>query len=355
MCRAIRRPGRAGGGGRGLVAQRGGDRLLDLVLQRTAGNLPGHKRGDHVADLGQPPDRLGVPGHEQVEPAFGTVVDGGGPRGGLVEDLLGLSLGAGHGGLGLLVRVRHRALGLGPGGVPGLLRLGPGAGHRVLRLLLGGAQHPLGLALGLGPELVRLGLGLGALPVGVGLGVVAQLLDLFVRAVALRLGLVVGKLQDLANTLADLLVRRPAAGRLPGRGKFQPEPLVLIKGVGEPVFKVAGLADLVAGSRRKLVHLPSAVAAPLNLKFFRAQVSNAVGVFGHDVTRQMIQADATSRLRGRWGGGPSLRMCTVGGPSTAGVLPVAGRARRYAMTPMTLVLMAPSAQPKRLSIQLCLD
>src|SRR5580704_16849772 len=53
-----------------VVADRGRDRLLDLVLQRAAGDLASDQGGDHVADLRQPPDRLGVPGHEQVEAAL---------------------------------------------------------------------------------------------------------------------------------------------------------------------------------------------------------------------------------------------------------------------------------------------
>ena len=48
-------------------------------------------------------------------------------------------------------------------------------------------------------------------PVGFLLRVGQLLLDVIVRAGLLRLGLVVGELQDLGDPLADLLVSRPVA------------------------------------------------------------------------------------------------------------------------------------------------
>ena len=90
--------------------------------------------------------------------------------------------------------------------------LGLRAGDGVLRLLLGSAQHPLCLLLRLGSVLVGLRLDVGAELLGVGLRIGAQLGDLVVRLGALRLCLIIGQLEDLADALADLLVRRLAAG-----------------------------------------------------------------------------------------------------------------------------------------------
>ena len=62
------------------------------------------------------------------------------------------------------------------------------------------------------------------------LGIVAQLVDLVLGAVPLRLGLVVGELEDLADPLADLLVDGLVAQVLPGRGQLQADPFYVVKG-----------------------------------------------------------------------------------------------------------------------------
>jgi hypothetical protein len=85
----------------------------------------------------------------------------------------------------------------------------------------------------------------------------------------------------------------PAAGRLPRSGELKPDPLIFVKGVRQPVLKVTGV---VAGLRRELIYLPTAVAAPLKLELFLSQVGGVVGVLGHDFTRQMGQADLAVRL-----------------------------------------------------------
>jgi hypothetical protein len=81
------------------------DCLRDLLLQGTPGDFSGHQAGDHIADLGEPPEGLGVARHEEVEPALRAVMNRARPRSRLVEDLLGLRLGAADRSLGLLVRI----------------------------------------------------------------------------------------------------------------------------------------------------------------------------------------------------------------------------------------------------------
>ena len=98
----------------------------DLVFERAAGGLARDQAGDDVPDLGEPPDRLGVPRDQQVQPSLGAFVDRGRPRGRVVELLLGLRDrgrdravgvlgGVGDRLLGALLSRRDQAVGLGPG------------------------------------------------------------------------------------------------------------------------------------------------------------------------------------------------------------------------------------------------
>ena len=114
--RAGPRRGRAGpGSGRGAVAAAvaghgAGHGPGYLFLQRAAGRFAGHQVGHHVADLGQPAHRLGVPGHQQVQAALRAIVDGRRPRGRLVQHLLGLRLSGRYRVLRLLLGVTDGAL-----------------------------------------------------------------------------------------------------------------------------------------------------------------------------------------------------------------------------------------------------
>src|ERR1700743_1069405 len=108
-----------------------------------------------------------MPGAQQVQPALGPVMDGGGAGGWLLKHLLGLALGAGERGVSLLARLAGQPVSLGTGRGAGLVGLAAGGGDGPLRLLLSRGQHPLGLlasvradSLGL---LLRLGLLLGDL------------------------------------------------------------------------------------------------------------------------------------------------------------------------------------------------
>ena len=175
--------------------------------------------------------------------------------------------------LGVLGRFADGALGLQPGRVAHLVRLGPGGGDGVLGLLLGGGQHPLGLLAGLGAD-----------PVCFLLRILALLADLVLSPVALGLGLVVGELEDLADPLADLLVRGLAAQPLAGGGQFQAQPLGLVERVREPLLEITGLA---ARSRHELIHLPAAVPAHLDLEgIFAVDVGHQVCVISHGGTRR---------------------------------------------------------------------
>ena len=280
------------GTGRGVAArgERAGDRLVDLVFQRSPRCLAGHQVGDHVADLGEPPHRLGVPGRQQVQAPLRAVVNGAGPDGGLIQHLLGLRLGGGERVLGVLGGLADGALGLQPGRVAHLVRLGPGSRYRVLRLFLRRRQHPLGL-------LARL----GADPVGFLLGLFALLGDLILGTVALGLGLVVGELENLADPLADLLMGGLAAQALPRGGQFQPDPLGIVERVREPVLKVA---DLAAGTRDELVHLAAAVSAHLDFEgAFTVQVGHQVCVISHCGTQKDSRRSASPPVRARPGVG----------------------------------------------------
>ena len=281
----------------GRCAARGdrrGNGLGDLFLQRAARGLAGHQVGDHVADLGKPPHRLGVPGGQQVEAALGAIMDGGGPHGRLVEHLLGLSLGRGERGLRFLGGLADGPLALDAGRVAQLLRLGTGAGDGVLRLLLGRGQHSLGLLAGL-----------GAVPFRFLLGIVALLVDLVLGAYPLRLGLVLGELEDLADPLADLLVGRLVAQILAGRGQLQAGPFCVVHGTREPLFQIA---DLASGAGDEFVHLAAAVAAHLDFEgVFLSQVWHQVCIVSHRGTREVSQAVPScaprGHGRGRLGGG----------------------------------------------------
>ena len=78
----------------GLLRDGLGDVLIHLVLERETRRLRRDQARNAVQDLGEAPDRLRVPRAQQVEPALGAVVNGRGPRRGLVQGLLGLRLGA---------------------------------------------------------------------------------------------------------------------------------------------------------------------------------------------------------------------------------------------------------------------
>jgi hypothetical protein len=190
-----------------------------------------------------------VPGRQQVQAPLGPVVDGGGPHGRLVEHLLSLCLGGGERGFGFLGRLADGPLALDAGRVAQLLRLGAGGRDGVFRLLLGRGQHPLGLLAGF-----------GAVPLGFLLRRVPLLVDLVLGPQALRFGLVLGQLEDLADPLADLLVDGLAAQVLPRRGQFQAHSFGVVEGTGQPLFEIP---DLAAGAGDKLVYLPAAVAAHL--------------------------------------------------------------------------------------------
>ncbi len=246
-----------------------GHRPGDLFLQRAAGRFPGHQVGDHVAHLGEAANRFGVPGHQQVQAALRAVMNGGGPRGRLVQHLLGLRLRGRDRVLRLLLRVADRALGLGPRRVACLLGLGPRGGDGVLGLLLRGREHPLGL-------LPRLRLQ----PVDFLLGVAPLLGDVLQGARLLRLGLVIGELEDLPHPLAQFLVRGLVFQfPLPGRGDLGAEPLDLIEGPGQPLLVVTFLAT---GAGHEFVDLTPTVAAHLDFEdVFGVEVRDKVAVLSH--------------------------------------------------------------------------
>jgi hypothetical protein len=208
-------------------------------------------------------------------------------RGGLVEKLFGLRLRIGDGAFGLPVRVGDGALSLRTRRVPGLFRLRAGRGDRALGLVLSRAEHALGLAVRVGPDLVRLVLdlpaqlvrlllGRGAHRVRLMLGRRAHLRDFLFGAAADLFCVVVRELKYLPHALGDLLVR--PGGGLVGRGQLLPQASGLIGGLPEPPGEVA---DLVAASRRELIHLLAAVAASLDLELLAAQVGRWAGVLGH--------------------------------------------------------------------------
>src|SRR5712691_8528587 len=146
----------------------------------------------------------------------------------------------------------------------------------MLGLLLRGAEHAVGLLPRLRPELL-----------GLLLRLVAELGDFFLRAVLLRLGLVIGKLQDLPHPLADFLVGRLAAGGLAGRGEFEPEPLDLVKRPGQLLLKVPGLA---ARAGHELVDLTATVAPHFLLeRVFLAQIGKEISLVGHSFTRRGVR------------------------------------------------------------------
>ena len=86
----------------GLLRDGLGDVLIHFVLDRKTCRLGRDQAGDPVQDLGEPPDRLRVPGAEQVEVALGPVVNSSGARGRLIQRLLGLCLGTRQDVVGLL-------------------------------------------------------------------------------------------------------------------------------------------------------------------------------------------------------------------------------------------------------------
>ncbi len=112
---------------------------------------PGDQAGDDVPDLGEPPDRLGVPRDQQVQPPLGAVVDRGSARGRVVELLLGLGVAAVTVLSACLVAsVTVCSASAGPRYQA--VSLGPGRGDRALGLLLRRGEHALGPVLRLGPS-----------------------------------------------------------------------------------------------------------------------------------------------------------------------------------------------------------
>jgi hypothetical protein len=217
-------------------------------------------------------------------------VNGGCPGGGLVKQPLGLRLRLGQGGFGLLAALGRELVRRGLRGAAYLLGLGARRGDRSLRLILGGVQHPLrllprvgadpiGLPLSLGPEPLRFPLGVGADLVRFALGVGAEAGDLFLGLAPLGLRLILGELEDLADSLADLLVRRTAGQRLlAGGGHVPAEKLGVVQRAGQTLLQIL---YLVVGTRDVLVHLAAAVAAHLHLELFVLKIRQEVIVFVH--------------------------------------------------------------------------
>ncbi len=243
-------------------------------------------------------------------------MNGGCPSGRLVQLLLSLALSRGHCRLSLPGRIGDHLLGFGGRALAGVLGFFLGAGQRAVSLLLSRAEHALGLLLGLGPVLVGLGLGVGAELVRIGLGVGAELGDVVVSLGALRLRLVIGELEDLADPLADLLVRWLVSGARFGDVCLQ--PLGLLDCLGQPVLELA--AAVVLGQQIEtqlsdnLIHLHPVIAAPFQAKLaFISQVGE-VALLAHRFTHQI--GPGQSRRTGMRRGGRAvagtaviLRLC----------------------------------------------
>ena len=118
----------------------------------------------------------------------------------------------------------------------------------LLGLLLGGSEHVLRLIPGFFVGRARFLLSIGQL-----------LLDVVVGAGSSGLGLVLGKLQDLRDPLADLLVGPPVAQRLLAeRLDLLAQLLAVVERAAQTFLQ---LANLAAETVNQLVHLPSAVTA----------------------------------------------------------------------------------------------
>jgi len=116
-------------------------------------------------------------------------------------------------------------------------------------------------------------------PLGFLLGVFPLLGDLVLGVRPLRLGLILGELEDLADPLADLLMGRLVAQVLPCRGQLQAGPLGFVHGPRQALFQVA---DLAAGAGDVFVHLPAAVAAHLDFEgVFLSQLWYQVCIVSH--------------------------------------------------------------------------
>ena len=90
-----------------------------------------------------------------------------------------------------------------------------------------------------------------------------------------RLGLLAGQREDLADPLADFLMRRPVSRRLPGGGQLGPQPLRLAQRAGQLLFQVGDLAASVFG---EIVDVAPVVAAHRDVEHFAEHRTGQRGI-----------------------------------------------------------------------------